>query len=129
MIATWYDNNTGKINGFTDSIAETLQYKKDNPWEFRSGCSLIDGFWEKGEYYINLDFAVPAPTPRVEPYCTLSGQTISNIHNPSRLICTELGVDEEITEGEVVLNIDTPGIYQFTVRSVPFLDKTFEVIV
>jgi hypothetical protein len=86
-------------------------------------ASVIDNyFWDN-------DAGVPGVYPKATNLATISGQTISNIHNPSRLICAELGVDEEITEGEVVLNIDTPGTYQFTVRSVPFLDKTLEVIV
>jgi hypothetical protein len=94
----------------------------------QAGESAMQGSGGDSTHYVDI-YDYFTIKPKTESPATISGQTISNIHNPSRLICAELGVDEEITEGEVVLNIDTPGIYQFTVRSVPFLDKTFEVIV
>ena len=124
---TWAYENTGEIQG-NEATNDSATYQFITSPGYREGMVFVNGTYTKDTYYINLDFTNPTPTPRVEPYCTISGQTISNIHNLSTVDCGELGT-YEVTDGTFEFTIDTPGTYQITVKSVPFLDKTFEVVI
>lgn len=73
-----------------------------------------------------IDIATHTLSEKTENPATISGQVISNIHNPSVVDCGELG-RYDVTDGEFEFTIDTPGTYQIIVESVPYKNISFSV--
>ena len=58
---------------------------------------------------------------------TLTGQTITNIPNPTHATVNGGGVYDEfdITDGELILNPDAPGEYRVILRAFPYLEMEY----
>ena len=111
------------ITGKPKSIVET-----SGPLFDVEGVGLILGEYSPNTHYIDVSKTIPSPTMKSENPATIAGQTISNIHNPSVVDCGDLG-SFEVIDGVFDFEIDIPGEYEITVKSVPYFDKTFVVTV
>jgi len=120
---TIYNSITGEIHSTVSDTGSLDQYPID-PW-----YGKVEGRYSGKTYYINTELAIHSPNMKSESPATSSGNTISNLHIPATIVCDELNILEEITDGTATINTDTPGTYLFTVKSVPHFDKVLEVII
>jgi len=87
----------------------------------QDSSAVIDSYFWDDDY--------PAVMPKTTNPATISGQTLSNLPIPCTVSFPELGQEYEITDGEETFVIEVPGTYAVTVKSVKYLDKSFEMVV
>ena len=125
MDITIYDVSSGVINRIV-SCPDNL---------INSQCleneSFILGAFNDENYYINQDNAImkPIQDTTLSNTSVLANEIDAVVlqHLPIPCTVTVANAVYEVDDGTLEISFDTPGEYQVTVTSFPYLDKTFTV--